>query len=258
MERVRGLADASLSVVRGNKARKDVMKIEVMENDEIKKNVRPVYALGTFEWSTFNDAFHQRDRYWYLASLRDYATFVFNAFNNDLQWKCDATISYTKPCAGCSNCFIKSNQGEMKKGNQRWWSAFIPSFRLGSSQSNAISTDYSKIQNADCLQQTTIECESAGILITTNQKNNSEKLSKLDLKLVTSSNRFGFVEDSWNRLNNKQIKCDFEYPIRTAVVIPKLNENTNISNFFYIDNESYEVKPVRITLLPNFINFYVL
>lgn len=285
LQLVQGLADASLSVVRGNVVPVDVMKIEVIDKDAQEK-VKPVYALSSFEWSPFIDAFNERDRYWYLGSLRDYATFVFNAFNNSIEWNRAATLTYSEPCTGCSNCYVAQKTFEAKSSNRRWWSAFIPSFRLGSSQSGQKSVDYSKVQNANCNVKTSIECDSVGFIVSSsNVEKSEESRPHLALKIIKGQDGFDFISDSWNRLNKGQINLNQEHAIRTVEIFPKSNtksisiadakgSDTQDSDaqgseaqdsrtsqpenerFFYIDHESYEVKPIRITLLPKLINFF--
>lgn len=261
LERAKGLADASMSIVRGNIVEKDVMKIEVLDNDETNVNIKPVYATGSFEWSTFSEAFNKRDSYWYLGSLRNYATFLINAFNNNLTWNCSASIAYTYPCAGCSNCYVKPHQIEIKS-TRRWWSGFMPSFRLGS-QPTEPKTDYSKIKNPNCINEKSIECESSGIIISTSNVNKSitdgsnNEIPKLTLKLIKPSYGFSFISDSFDRINSKRINLDAEYEVRTVRLNPKtIDYNEDKERFFYIDNESYEVKSINVTLLPKFLRFY--
>lgn len=256
-QRVQGVADASLSVVRGNIAPKDVMKIEVID-EETKANIKPVYALGGFEWSAYSEVYNQRDRYWYYGSWRDYVTFVFNSFSNSVTWNCASTITYTDPCLGCSNCFVAPHKAETKSV-RRWWSGFIPSVRLGSSQSAQNMPDYSKIQNPNCAKQTSIECDSAGIIVNTSNigdVSTDEHRPNLRLQLIKGESGFSFISDSWNRLRNNEINLEQEGSVRTIEITPKPSTNPDQDRFFYIDHESYEVKTIRITLLPKFVNFY--
>lgn len=298
-QRVQGLADASLAIVLGKVVSKDVMKIELIDTESNIK-VKPVYALSSFEWSAFADAFNRRDRYWYVGGFRDYVTFIFNAFSDAITWNCAATITYTEPCAGCSNCYVTKKKFEAKPANRRWWSGFIPSFPLGSSQKkDANSPDFSKIQNPNCSNSTIIECDSAGIIVNTSHieepKPDEQLLPQLSLKLIKGQSSFGFISDSWDRLNKNHINFDRENDIRSVEIRPIIgtkeekveskNEQSNettttheqpanvdekksqpadkskkaddeAEKFFYIDHESYEVKPIRITLIPKLVNFY--
>lgn len=265
LERVKGLANASLAIVRGTVMPTDVMKIEVIQNDTVEAS-KPVYALSGFEWSSFIEAFYRRDKYWYWGQWRDYVTFIFNAFSNSITWDCAATVIYTDPCAGCSNCYITAQQLETKAStkNRRWWSSFIPSFRLGSTHSQLQKLpDYSKVKNANCKNQTTIECDGcAGIIVgTTNPHNKTNEnigiqYPQLELKVIKGESGFSFINDSWKRLNTNQINFDQELAVRTVEIQPKIELKPEDEKFFFIDHESYEVKPIRITILPKLVNFY--
>lgn len=261
LERAKGLADASLAIVRGNATPTDVMKIEVIQSDT--ETTKPVYGLSGFEWSSFSEAFYRRDKYWYWGQWRDYVTFIFNAFSNSITWDCAATITYTDPCAGCSNCYIAAHHVETKSTtNRRWWSSFIPSFRLGSAQSRSKkSVDYSKVKNANCQNQTTLECDGcAGIIVNTSNPHkstaNDVQSPQLELRVIKGDSGFSFISDSWTRLNTKQINADQELVVRTVEIRPKIELQPEQEKFFFIDHESYEVKPIRITLLPKLVNFY--
>lgn len=266
VERAKGLADASMSVVRGNKSPKDVMRVEVMNDGSPDAAVKPVYALGTFEWSTFIDAFQQRDRYWYVGPLREYATVLFNAFGNKLQWHCDAKLTYGEACAGCSNCYVKQVHAiDVEPRKRGWLSAFMPTFKLGASQANASGPDYSKIHNANCAQRTSIECETAGIRLRTSNvrpasitgDDSTQSTPHIELTLIKPAEGVSFISSGWNRLNSDKVEVDAEYAIRTVDIEPMASDDPDAERYFYIDNESYEVKSIRVTLLPNFINFFV-
>lgn len=252
-QRAQGLADASLSVVRGNVVPKDVMRIEVIT--EANEHAKPVYALSGFEWSAFTDAFYQRDNYWYYGvKWRDYITFIFNAFSNSITWKCSATLTYTDPCSGCSNCYIPPNKLQAKPTNRRWWSGFIPSFRLGSSQSTN-TPDYSKVKNPNCTVETSVDCDSAGIIVNTTNSD-LQMAPHLQFKLIKGDSGFSFITDSWKRLKMDHISIELGQAVRTIEITPKIDIDPEKEKYFYIDHESYEVKPIRITLLPKLVNFY--
>lgn len=158
---------------------------------------------------------------------------------------------------GCSNCYVEQQKLDVKSANRRWWSAFIPSFRLGASQPGSKALDYSKVHNANFAVKTSVECESAGIIVSSsNIEKENEPLPHLSLKLIKRRDGFSFISDSWDRLNREQINVDEEYSIRTIEVLPKPRTNPDQERFLYIDHESYEVKPIRITLLPKLINIY--
>lgn len=266
VNRVKGLANASISVVRGNKRPKDVVQIEVLENGSPSTAIKPVYALGTIEWSTFNDAFQQRDRYWYVGPLRQYAAVLFTALGSKLHWQCNAKLSFTQPCAGCSNCYVRqSHAHDQQSPKPGWLSAFMPTFKLGSSQTNANEPDFSKIHNDNCMQRTNVECQSGGIALDTSNVRRSDtaddetaqSLPQIHMKIMKSNERFKFISSGWRRLGSKAIDVETEYGIRSVDIEPILGDNDTTERYFYVDNESYEVKSIRVTLLPNLINFFV-
>lgn len=272
LERVRGLADASISIVRGKTAKKDVMKIEIISNEVDEMAKKPIYALAVLEWGAFRDVLNQRDRYWYFGSLREHAAFIFNAFSNSLTWNCDASIVWTEPCFGCSNCYVKPHQGEVKQQSRRWWSAFIP---MGSPTSNKASLpDYSRVKNDRCSVQNELKIHTTGLRLTTSNAthaidNQTEtEPPKLHVELAKLNYGFDFVLDSWKRLNSGNIEFDTEYAVRSIQIIPNVDaietsdtdeqkDEKIVEKYFSIDNEAYETKPVKITLLPKTINLYV-
>lgn len=291
LERVKGLADASISVVRGKTAKKDVMKIEIISDEPQEAARKPIYALGVLEWGAYRDAFIQRDRYWYVGPLRERAAFLFNAFSDALTWNCDASLVWTEPCFGCSNCYVKPHQQDVKQQSRRWWSGFI---RMGApSSTKSDSPDYSRVKNDRCAIQNETKVHTTGLLLTTSNAtppcDSSDETvpPKLLVKLAKESYGFDFVLASWKRLSSGQFDCDTEIAVRSIQIIPnaeadgesdseeKAEEKSEekaekkaeeeaekkaeekAEKFFSIDNEAYETKPIKITLLPKLVNFYV-
>lgn len=266
VDRATGLANASISVVRGNNAAKDVMRIEVLDNGSPSVSVKPVHALGTVEWSTFSDAFQQRDRFWYVGPLRQYAAFLFTAFSSQLQWHCDAKLTFTQPCAGCSNCYVRQSHAPDQQPPKRGWlSAFMPTFKLGLSQANSIAPNYSNVHNANCAQRTSVECRGGGIALATSNvlppataaEDNAHSIPRIQMRTMNANEGLAFVSSAWGRLNGKAIEANAEYAIRSVDIEPIESDIDPVKGYFYIDNESYEVKSIRVTLLPNMINFFV-
>lgn len=261
VEQVRGLAEATISVVRGKVDRKDVMQIQVLPTESTPEPPKPVYAVGRLQWGAFRDAFEKRDSYWYVGPLREYAAFLFNVFSDTLTWNCEAKLIYTDPCGGCSNCYVKPNQPDTRN-RRRWWSSFIPSFRLGSSPQTP---DYSKVVNKHCAEVTEITVQPSEILLTTENGEEAGKrsdeltaLPQIALKLGNGDQGFDFVTESWRRVRTNHFEPLIEYPVRTVDILPEQISTEERERFFSIDNEAYEVKPIRVTLLPKAIQFYVL
>lgn len=256
LDEVRGLANAAISVVRGKVEKKDVMKIEVLP-DEGDVPGKPVYAMASLHWGAYRDALLLRDRYWYAGPFREYASFLFNGFSSKLTWNCNAKIRFTPPCDGCSNCFRKEEVKPIE--NRRWMAKFIPT----SLPDRPIGPDYSKVVNNHCSDETEWEINPTDFLLTSNNIDrpvDGENSTKLTIKLGKNEvSGFDFMSESWSRLNGAEFKSVNEISCRTIEIRPKkvFIEGQN-EIYFSIDNEAYEVKPIRISLLPKAVTMYTL
>uniref|UniRef100_A0A182R076 Acylglycerol kinase, mitochondrial n=1 Tax=Anopheles farauti TaxID=69004 RepID=A0A182R076_9DIPT len=269
LENVRSMANAAYAVIAGKKEKTDVMRIEVLPSaaDETPPE-KPVYAVGALQWGAFRDILSLRDKYWYTASLRDYTAFLFNAFDSAHTWNCKAKIAYTEPCTGCSNCYrdFDDQWAAAKKQEQqprRWWSVFVPRSKT------APKTDYSKIVNEKCSVRHEIEVDPAEVVIKTGNVTSTEEgesvgetSTKLDVVVgeqVDSS--FSFIGGSWGRVKNRKfLECPSKehISVRTVELHPaRLKvEESDPELYYSIDNEAYEVRPVRITLVPKAVEIF--
>uniref|UniRef100_A0A2M4ANB0 Acylglycerol kinase, mitochondrial n=1 Tax=Anopheles triannulatus TaxID=58253 RepID=A0A2M4ANB0_9DIPT len=273
LENVRTMANAAYAVIAGKKEKKDVMRIEVLPSvaDETPPE-KPVYALGTLQWGAFRDILALRDKYWYTASLRDYTAFLFNAFDGGHTWNCKARLAYTEPCTGCSNCYRDlDDQWAVKKQQEqqprRWWSMFVPRSKTPPK------TDYTKIVNEKCSVRHEIEIDPSELVIKTQNVDDTgeepeqEQGKDSKLQLIVGAqvdSGFGFISDSWSRLRQRKY---FECPpaategaisARTIELLPERLkvEETDPDLYYSIDNEAYEVRPVRVTLVPKAIEVF--
>ncbi|XP_001653417.2 acylglycerol kinase, mitochondrial [Aedes aegypti] len=260
LEDVRAMANAAYAVVAGKKEKMDLMKIEVLPN-EIDEKVpeKPVYAVGSLHWGAFRDILALRDKYWYTGSLRDYTAFLFNLFDGKHTWNCKAKVTYTEPCQGCSKCYQEHQQQPKQEPTRRWWSVFIPKAKT------AQGVDYSKVVNAKCSVPFELEVDAAELVLQTTNADLSgskESDSKLCVKIGTPVDSvFSFLSDSWSRIwNRKFVHCPTEKTVeaRTVYLIPeKLKPDEGDSEAYYsIDNEAYEVRPVRVTLVPRAVEVF--
>lgn len=260
LEDVRAMANAAYAVVAGKKEKMDLMKIEVLPN-EIDEKVpeKPVYAVGSLHWGAFRDILALRDKYWYTGSLRDYTAFLFNLFDGKHTWNCKAKVTYTEPCQGCSKCYQEHQQQPKQEPARRWWSVFIPKAKT------AQGVDYSKVVNEKCSVPFELEVDAAELVLQTTNADLSaskEADSKLCVKIGTPVDSvFSFLSDSWSRIwNRKFVHCPTEKTVeaRTVYLIPeKLKPDEGDSEAYYsIDNEAYEVRPVRVTLVPRAVEVF--
>ncbi|XP_008558541.1 acylglycerol kinase, mitochondrial [Microplitis demolitor] len=250
---IRQMIDASMAAVRGNTKSIDVVKVEPLEQDE-DNLIKPIYALSSIELGAWRDADSRRNKYWYWGSLRRYVTYVFNGFKNDLNWNCNATIRYTDPCPGCSKCYQQYQSSG--QSDVRWWHVFIPK-KITFAQSNQV--DYSKVKNDDCDKFKETHVATTELSLVTNNLNNSQS-GPPAVKLQVGPeyiNYFEFVTEGWRRIKgeNKVIKNTFE--AKEIEFLPDSSEDSNKKeNYFSIDNEEFELRPMKIKLIPNAVKIF--
>lgn len=238
VEKVKQLIEASMAIVRGNTVWKDAMKIEPVV-DENETPPRPIYALTSFEWGAFRDTMARKDRYWFVGPLREYASFLFNGYKDSLTWNCSGTIKYTPPCAGCSNCIQK------KAAVKRKWSFFMPT-------TLAVQQEDAKTLNPECAMTQELCFKTCDFKILTPNIEPSNETPSLSIALGKNAYSYGeFVSEGWNRL--KQKNHPEHIYARTIELIPQENE-TEVT--IEIDKEEFEVKPVKITILPKVIKLF--
>ncbi|XP_066261514.1 acylglycerol kinase, mitochondrial [Euwallacea similis] len=241
LEKVKSLADATMAVIEEISKQIDVMKIEIM-NDEDKK---PVYAISDIKWGAYRDAEVKKDNYWVFGSLRKYATYIFNGFKSSLSWNCQAHLLYSPPCSGCSNCYkIQDIQPKSK-----WFQGYI--------KEDQDTLKYKQINNPHCNQMVEKDIATSDFtLLTSNVVPKKIKdVSKLNIFIGPEKvEYFDFIRQGWKteRGENREFKESIE--ARTLEIHPQIRLEKE--SWFSIDSEEYEVKPVKITLLPNLLKMY--
>lgn len=257
VEEVKAMADAALAVVKGKTEMKDVMKIQLIpgENVEQTEPKKPFYAVGSLFWGSFNDIFRKKDRFWVTGPWREFTAFLFNGFGSqDVTWNCKANLIYSDACDGCSNCYEKTVSKTQMLHNARWWSKF-----------NAVekAPDYSRILNPNCLNTHQEQIDTSELVVATNTAEGvADNKSKMNIKISTKMDDSGidYILSSWKRLKERKL---LEIPqsrvieARTLVLLPEETEEDK-DVYYSIDNEAYEVMPIKITLLPKRVEFFTL
>lgn len=238
VEKVKQLIDASMAIITWNTEWKDAMRIEPLATEE--GTTRPIYALSSVQWGAFRDTMAKRDKYWFLGSLRDYGAFIFNGYKNSLTWNCSGTIKFTPPCLGCSNCLQKRPE------NKRTWSFFTSSVQ---STSNEPAT----VANPDCSNTQELCFKTCDFEI---NSSNLQTNSLPSLKLILGKNKYSYIEfvsEGWRRLKG-ELKENNVITARTIELRPR--EPNSEKEVIEIDKEEYDVKPIRITLLPKVVRLF--
>ncbi|XP_063698579.1 acylglycerol kinase, mitochondrial [Culicoides brevitarsis] len=251
VQNVEALANAAISVVREQVEPRDTMKIEIIDQETQPK---PVYAVGSLKWGAFRDIMSKRDKYWYFGGLRDYSAFLFNAFSDDITWQCKASLEFTDPCSGCRNCRV--NFQPPKPQNKRWWSIFVPR-----SKPVIVGPDFSKIENPNCSVTHQLEVAPTEFeVITRNLEDDDAKLPHLKIQLGKEGEEgFTFMTNSWSRVWNRlPLTPEKTIDARSVVIRPAVESTEDKELYYSIDNENYEVKPIRVSVEPDAINMYVM
>ncbi|KAG5677739.1 hypothetical protein PVAND_007470 [Polypedilum vanderplanki] len=255
VDEVKAMANGALAIVRGNTKKQDIMKIELITEEQQQSN-KTFYAVGSIHWGSFYDILRKKDKYWLTGSLRNYTAFLFNGLfpRENITWNCDAKVTYTEPCNGCSNCYEKIETRSQKLHNSRWWSKF---------NAREVAPEYSKVLNPNCLQTTEIQINGSEFAISTNLlEGQPEDKSKLNIKFNDKPENYSFdyIWKSWKRVANRNyidIPESKHVSARQALLIPSL-PSSDKESFFAIDNNSFEVRPIKVTVLPKRANFFVL
>lgn len=281
VEDAQALTRAAMAIVRGELTKKDVLQIEVLPtNDEIPteseaqpgtdhQTKKPIYAMASIKWGAFRDAMSLRDKYWYYGGLRERAAILFNAFKSTaLNWDCKGSLATTPACTGCSNCFGDKMARKVEYKGRNWWSFLVPK-----SQDKAAAADYvingedmRGRTNPECSLRTDLQLEDINELYLTTSNVESFPLdSPPQMRVRLGSAKVSttdWIQDAWQRttsdqqLGSRLLSAPLE--CRTVELIPERKTTTAAGSeeFYSIDNEDFEIKPIRITVLPARISMF--
>ncbi|KAG5893360.1 hypothetical protein JTB14_000125 [Gonioctena quinquepunctata] len=244
-EKVRALADATMAVIEEAIKPADVMKIEVMNQENA--NNKPVYAVSSLKWGAYRDAEAKKDSYWYFGPLRKYATYIFNGFKSKLSWNCEAVIRYSVPCEGCSNC-CKKPQSTTNNG---WFSKYI--------KEENPHAKYLTVFNPECQISHERKISTADLALSTlniiPDSSKSNDIPKLVMEIGPDKVEYlEFLKNGFRLEKGEKRDVKESIEAKTVDINPEVREEKEA--WFSIDNEEYEVKPVKITLLPKIISIF--
>ncbi|XP_054003363.1 acylglycerol kinase, mitochondrial isoform X2 [Hylaeus anthracinus] len=249
---VRQLIEATMAIIDEKSKMMDMIEVKPIEENS-EEPVKPIYAMGTIEWGAWKDAHVFAKKYWYWGPLKKYATYVFNGWKGNLNWNCDVTMKYTDPCEGCSNCYQRNTSlNEFSNTNKRWWHAFVPR-----KSATTKYVDYSNIINENCGNLHELSISTNELHIETSNIDKLQSFSSPSSLKVKKGPKdigyFSFVLEGWKQENdNKQL---YEQVIEAKDIELTPQEITR-ENTLYIDNEEYEMKTVRIKLLPRTVKVF--
>uniref|UniRef100_A0A1B6E9W4 Acylglycerol kinase, mitochondrial n=1 Tax=Clastoptera arizonana TaxID=38151 RepID=A0A1B6E9W4_9HEMI len=241
----KSIADATMNVLRGTTKVVDAIRIDVLQDDDGSK---PVYGLSGIKWGAYRDVERKEDKYWYFGPLRGYAAVLFSGSNNE---KINASIAYTPPCSGCSKCYPHRPELHPVIIKKQWWRYLIPNTNWKTAEKPLI--DYMKISNDMCGIISLKEVNSLDFNLVTS--NVAPDIQGVQLHLGPSNLSFvEFLKEGWSRVKGKKAQIIEKLDAQVVEIMP--NENQESEKFLSIDNEEYEVRPIRITLLSRVVQLF--
>lgn len=176
-------------------------------------------------------------------------------------------MTTTPPCAGCANCstgYEKQNTRPEYKGSN-WFSFLVPKTSGKKENKSEFIIDGVDIRtrlNPECSVKTETQLTDVNeLFLTTSNLESMEAPNHLNIRLGSAKvPTMDWIQDSWSRTADELSSTilNTKLSVRTMELIPerKVKEAKDKEEFYSIDNEDYEVKPIRITLLPRHINMF--
>lgn len=114
---------------------------------------------------------------------------------------------------------------------------------------------YSNVFNPEC--QTVYQKHISTVDFNLSIVNNSSEVPKLVVDVGPQQvDYFDFVKEGWKSEKGEKRKVKEVIEARSVEIQPKVNKGSQKEEWFSIDNENYELKPIRVTLLPRLINVF--
>lgn len=241
------MAEAALNIIKWNMKDIDTLKIDVLQDDE--GPGKPVYAVSGIKWGPYRDAYSKQDKYWYFDGLRGYAAYLFAGDRTD---KVAAHVTYTPPCTGCSKCHRFRTDLQTPEPKYRWWHYIVPT--LGRRQA-VTKIDYANIHNDKCGVSFEKEINTVDLNLTTPNIRPSTEGIQIDVGPEDISYT-DFVKEGWQRIQGKLTGSTVDTFSAQQLEIHPKTVKTEQEKCLSIDNEEYEVRPVRITLVPKSVRMF--
>ncbi|GAB6033280.1 hypothetical protein CHUAL_012880 [Chamberlinius hualienensis] len=253
------LAETAMAIIKGNLKPLDVMSI-------VGEDGKQVYALSSVEWGRFRDIKVKIPKYWYWGGLKTNVAYVFSAFKKQVA-PLEANLFYTLPCEGCSKCtVIKSTKAENTiEGHRRWWHAFVPKAGppLHQASRTTAEPDRSKIINDLCGLWHERQIKTIDLCIETSNNKPNIDTTRPWLRVNVGPENFktteliskGWAIDHDNYSSTKNTS-DFSEVIDANAVRLETKFPEGTQNWYSIDNEEFEAKPITIEIKPKKIHVF--
>ncbi|XP_073845601.1 acylglycerol kinase-like protein Mulk [Musca autumnalis] len=229
---VKCLSSCVLSLLQDRLRYRNVLKYEVLPDENDPEPHRPIYGLQKFSWGLLRDIEAKKDKYWYFGALRHHAAAVATAFTSEMSNSIKANVTCTPPCAGCTKC------AETKTHTQRVFKKLFASKPTAPMAATVV--------NETCGQKEehTVEAKQMDI----GWKQNAQTFAELNTEIIeTIEAGIDFVTHI-----KKKMEPSLLLKSRTIELQPKEFDMAT----YTIDGEEYDARAVKITLLPNRIKSY--
>ncbi|KAL9875281.1 acylglycerol kinase, mitochondrial [Glossina fuscipes] len=213
----------------------NVVKYDIIDSDAHEVH-KPIYGLQNFSWGLLRDIEAKQYKYWYFGYLRHHAAALFNAFSDKLQWNIKAKVVLTPPCPGCSNCKTLTNQKPKIS-----FASFYTTRSISEKSTNFIN-EFCKVEKSEYVEMNQIDISCI---------KNSDSFFELKTDLVKSlTPGFNFL-DNISKVVHQSVEPAISLRSRTIKLYPSIQAST-----YYIDGEEYDVRPIKISLIPNAIKLF--
>uniref|UniRef100_A0A0A9Y733 Acylglycerol kinase, mitochondrial n=1 Tax=Lygus hesperus TaxID=30085 RepID=A0A0A9Y733_LYGHE len=264
------MANATLAVVKGNVRPIDAFRVEVLNTDpEMTENPRPVYGVGSVEWGLRRELRKKSDSLWWMGPLKGWAPLIFHSPYFHIAQNTgfiEANIRYSPPCGGCNNCYQQRADLRREAPTQqssRWWNIMSLENRRTVTQNVEPVVDYTAIANETCtvVKETKVITSDLNITIT-DRSQDHQLVPKLVLEvgpevkyqgeLLTEG--FKILKDEKSVL--KDVIEAKQLEIRPLESTSQPSATEEVEDNLSIDNEDFEVRPIRVSILPNSVRVF--
>lgn len=270
---VRQVTTATMSAIRQNTTKLNVLEISPIQSDSEGSVGRSVFAVCRVHWGAVRDTLSRVQQYWYWGALRQHAAYLFTALRTeDICWNCSAELDYVPPCPGCSKCARQKLHAELNetpaKSSGSWWSRWLKSSSNSRSSTEKLAQDrlqrMMSVTNAECGQShqlclSTTDCRIDNVSPLVDH----EQTPGLRVSVGPMSvSWYQFVANGWNSL-----RCtDTEYPSTkqvaladnlTLLPVSKEQNKQPLEHWISVDGEPFELKPMHVRLLPEAVTVFV-
>ncbi|XP_075148800.1 acylglycerol kinase-like protein Mulk [Haematobia irritans] len=233
VEYVKCLSSCVLSLLQERLRYRNVLKYEVLPDENDQEPHRPIYGLQRFSWGLLRDIENKKDKYWYFGFLRHQAAALFTSFSNEMSRNINANLTITPPCPGCTKC------AETKTHTQRVFKKLFAPKTVAPVSSLTVANELCGLKEERQVQAKQMDIISL---------QNAQNFFELNTEVVES------IEAGIDFIMHikEKMQPSLLLKSRTVQIQPTQFDMPTYS----IDGEEYDARAVKISLLPNAIKCY--